>query len=403
MDWKLQPEVFKHYPPEFISVSLEKHPELRDFLYLCCGITARKQYPSGSYSLRVNPSAGALYPCELYLQARRVQGLTDGIYHVEPSTLNLRRLHVLSLDEGIEAYSDKQDNMLEGLTLLVTAIYYRSSWKYGSRALRYCLLDSGHMLGAIEAAASCFDYPCSFVTCFNRRQLQADFGFKDQEMPMVMVNCGRRQATRAVRPEIQLPFISGSGSFVRDSVIETAFNEICNFTPGKTGNGGTPYNTMAPDLLSSTIIQRRSIRSFRRNFIDHYQYRTVLDTAAAGLDIDCEEPLTMFGVVHRVEGVEPGIYTDDHCLRSGDFSDFAGYLCLEQALGAESAVTLFLTGGSGNYLPLMLKAGVIGHRVYLSSVAVGLGCSGIGAFYDREAADFLGIDSDILYALAFGR
>lgn len=72
-------------------------------------------------------------------------------------------------------------------------------------------------------------------------------------------------------------------------------------------------------------------------------------------------------------------------------------------LGADSAATLFLTGRSGNYRPLMLKAGIVGQRIYLAATALGLGCSGIGAFYDEELNDFLACDDMILYALAFGR
>ena len=146
MDWSLQPKVFKQYPQAFATVSLDKLPDLRDFLHRSCGLTAKKVYPGGSYALRANPSAGALYPCELYLQARGVFGLVDGIYHFEPFSRKIRLLHPLSWGEGIEGYGERVE-MIEGLVFLVTAIYYRSSWKYGHRALRYGLLDSGHLLG----------------------------------------------------------------------------------------------------------------------------------------------------------------------------------------------------------------------------------------------------------------
>ena len=85
-------------------------------------------------------------------------GLEDGIYHFEPQAVALRQLHSLAADEGIEACFREQQR-ITGIVLLFSAIYYRSSWKYGKRALRYCLLDTGHLLGCVEAAASCMEYP----------------------------------------------------------------------------------------------------------------------------------------------------------------------------------------------------------------------------------------------------
>ena len=118
--------------------------------------------------------------------------------------------------------------------------------------------------------------------------------------------------------------------------------------------------------------------------------------------LDCDEDIEVFSIVHRVKGMESGLYVDDRCLRKGNFAAMAGYLCLEQSLGADGAATFFLVGDSENYLALMLKAGLLGQRIYLASGLQGLGCSGIGAFYDLEVAGFLETDSLILYALAIG-
>ena len=176
MDWSRQPNVFKRYPDEFPVILLDQLPELQDFFQLSAGLTARKVYPGGEYYLRVNPSAGALYPCELYIQARDVQGLEDGIYHFEPQRFCLRLLYSLDENEGLEACCpDKR--RISGLILLISAIYYRSSWKYRSRALRYCLLDSGHLLGAVESAAWCTGRPFQVQYLLDRRKAADSFGF----------------------------------------------------------------------------------------------------------------------------------------------------------------------------------------------------------------------------------
>jgi nitroreductase len=52
----------------------------------------------------------------------------------------------------------------------------------------------------------------------------------------------------------------------------------------------------------------------------------------------------------------------------------------------------------------MLTAGLMGERLYLAASALGLGCCGIGAFYDGEASRLLGINesSRVLYVVSLG-
>jgi nitroreductase len=52
----------------------------------------------------------------------------------------------------------------------------------------------------------------------------------------------------------------------------------------------------------------------------------------------------------------------------------------------------------------MLDAGRLGERIYLSATAMGLGCCGIGAFYDAEASQLLSLNdsSHLLYLVAVG-
>lgn len=401
MDWGLQPEVLKRYPSKFAEISLDDLPKLQTFLHLCCGPTEKKVHPVGSYYLRANPSAGALYPCELYFQARGEPGLIDAIYHYEPFSEKLRLLYPLAPGEGIEGYWHR-DGMAEGLVLLISAIYYRSSWKYGHRALRYCLLDSGHLLGGIEAAACCLGRSCRFVTRFNRNRLQKDFGFANRELPMVMGVCGKEKKGQITCPDMDVPFVNGSGPFVPDFVIEEGFMTAAMLNDCRNDVGRSPYSVQS-EVLVSAILHRRSIRKFTGQPTLRREYGSVLHAAETSVSMDCNESLEIFSVVHRVENMEPGLYVNNCCLRRGNFSRMTGHLCLEQALGADSGATFFLVGGSDNYLALMLKAGLVGQRVYLSASLQGFGCSGIGAFYDQEVAAFLETDHLILYALTIGR
>ena len=156
IDWDNPPSRFKPYHQKK-KVVLDLEKESHRFIYQSAGITAKKTYPGVEYYLRVNPSAGALYPNEIYFQSRNNQDIEDGIYHYDGLSNTIEQL--VKIDEdGLEqyfAYEKKQN----GFIFLVSSVYYRSSWKYKNRAFRYCLLDAGHILGALEASAYTFSKP----------------------------------------------------------------------------------------------------------------------------------------------------------------------------------------------------------------------------------------------------
>jgi nitroreductase len=88
-------------------------------------------------------------------------------------------------------------------------------------------------------------------------------------------------------------------------------------------------------------------------------------------------------------------------------------ICLDQRWLANAAVHfLFMTNlkelnellGPRGYRYAMMTAGRLGERLYLTTAAMGLGCCGIGAFYDMEAADLLGLNNEsrLLYVVAAG-
>jgi nitroreductase len=98
---------------------------------------------------------------------------------------------------------------------------------------------------------------------------------------------------------------------------------------------------------------------------------------------------------------------------AGSFMDKMAHICLDQTWLANSAIHfLFLANldavdrvwGPRGYRYAMMTAGRMGERLYLAATALGLGCCGIGAFYDLEGATLLGLnrESRLLYLVAVG-
>jgi SagB-type dehydrogenase family enzyme len=105
------------------------------------GITRR-----GPIDDRAAPSAGGLYPLEVYTVARAIDGVADGIYHYNVRGHSLEFIrdlcapgelgHILLGQHFLE-----QANAL----ILLSAVFARTQRKYGPRGYRYALLEAGHV------------------------------------------------------------------------------------------------------------------------------------------------------------------------------------------------------------------------------------------------------------------
>ena len=125
---------------------------------LKCGYGIMRTSPlpklGGAY-FRAVPSAGGLFPLEIYALARSVEALADGIYHY-----NLRRHSVELLRPG--NWFDELDRVMvpapfireANLIFFLSAVFSRSQKKYGPRGYRYILLEAGHVAQNLCLAAA---------------------------------------------------------------------------------------------------------------------------------------------------------------------------------------------------------------------------------------------------------
>jgi nitroreductase len=176
-----------------------------------------------------------------------------------------------------------------------------------------------------------------------------------------------------------------------------------------------------PEVLDypDAVFGRRS----RRNFVKKPMSRDALNallrcvcTNEGSPHVQC---VAVGFLVGQAEDKEPGFYLlDTHnetwaLVTPGQFMGRSASICLDQAwLKNAGAHFLFLanlavlenTWGPRGYRYAMLTAGRLGQRLYVAAEAMGLGCCGIGALYDGEAVDMLGLNqsSRLLYLVAVG-
>ncbi len=152
-----------------------KLEHLSQILWAAQGITEYRGFK------RASPSAGALYPLEVFAVVGHdgVDNLGAGIYHHEP------REHATSL----VAEGDHRDELARAslsqfwmakapLSIVICAEYRRVTGKYGSRGERYALIESGHMAQNIFLQSQALGLRAAVVGAFTdaevRRVLRAE-------------------------------------------------------------------------------------------------------------------------------------------------------------------------------------------------------------------------------------
>lgn len=116
--------------------------EVSQLLFSAAGITGANKM----FDLRASPSAGALYPIEIYLVINNVSGLEKGIYHYSVASHNLELIKSGDFSK-ITAYAAMgQPGVEEAAAVFVfTAIPARTTAKYDLRGWRYVYMEAGYI------------------------------------------------------------------------------------------------------------------------------------------------------------------------------------------------------------------------------------------------------------------
>ncbi|MEH1937685.1 MAG: nitroreductase family protein [Nostoc sp.] len=399
VDASTQPSPFKVYPKFYRRVKLNLNNPVHCFISLTSTITLEKVYKDGPYKLRVNPSAGALYPTEVYVQVRGIEGIVDGIYHLEVENNCLTLIYEL-IDDGLESYIIPGKS-INGFIFLISCVYYRSSWKYQNRSMRYCLLDSGHHLGAIAASAYLHEKDIQLVFDFDKLALNSDLGFENKEFITGCAVSGEVQDKKIRHLRLKVPFVCGTDYFESNQFIEDAY-QATTLQKSRQQKLEYPQFDFDKDKFYQTVWNRRSIRRFRKESISQEDYLYIVQQLQQSIPTENYEEIEIYSVVHRVQGMTPGLYKGTYLVKTGNFSEKTGYLCINQAIAKDSAVTLFFVSDYLNYQTAMQIAGFLGQRLYLTSNYLGIQCSGIGAYYDEETQKLLETNKDVLYGMVIG-
>ena len=132
--------------------------QLADLLHAAYGVTRTNQGTPYPRPFRAVPSAGALYPLELFVHAQNVASLPNGPYHYHP---HQHVLHQLARDDSLgelaSAFIQPEFVAKAGCIVLIAAVFRRSTFKYGARGVRFAYLEAGHVAQNLCLSATAMD------------------------------------------------------------------------------------------------------------------------------------------------------------------------------------------------------------------------------------------------------
>jgi SagB-type dehydrogenase family enzyme len=171
-----------------VRVYAEVPLELADtgqVLWAAQGVTDDRGY-------RTAPSAGALYPLEVYLVAGSVMGLEPGVYHYRPGEHLLVRIAGEDVRTTLQAAAVNQTPIVDApATVVIAAVPGRTTAKYGERGMQYVYMEAGHAAENVYLQAEAINLSTVVIGAFDEDGVREVLALPENATPLYLMPVGR--------------------------------------------------------------------------------------------------------------------------------------------------------------------------------------------------------------------
>ncbi len=143
---------------------------------------------------RTAPSAGALYPLEVYVLATAVDGLERGLYRYIPGEHALVRTGAVEPKDLAKAALGQDDIAQASLVVIIAGVYERTAAKYGERAPRYVHIEVGAAAENLMLQASGLGLSTVIIGAFVDEAVQKTLALPADQAPLAIIPVGHPPA-----------------------------------------------------------------------------------------------------------------------------------------------------------------------------------------------------------------
>lgn len=168
------------------SLALKQFSQI---LWGAYGVTAKVP----GYYLKTAPSAGALYPIDIYAVVGEggVDTLAPGVYHFRPKNHSIECVKEGDVRAAVATHSVHQMWMAEApVMLVITGEYARCTIKYGRRGVTYTHIEAGHVGQSIFLQVEALGLKAGIVGAFNNKQIIKTMGILPSHDPLLIMPVG---------------------------------------------------------------------------------------------------------------------------------------------------------------------------------------------------------------------
>ncbi len=160
--------------------------EVAQLLWSAQGITNSKR------GFRTAPSAGALYPLELYVVIGNVDGIAEGVYKYMPDKHELVKVREGDVRDKLAIAALGQTCISEGaIVIIFSAVYERTTRKYGDRGVMYVYMEVGHAAQNVCLQAVSLNLGTVVVGAFRDDEVSTILNLPDEEQPLYILPVGK--------------------------------------------------------------------------------------------------------------------------------------------------------------------------------------------------------------------
>ena len=172
----------RHYTDAPLPLS-----HISQLMWAAQGITHDRGY-------RTAPSAGALYPLEIYAVIGNAENLDAGIYHYQPEGHQLKPVKAGDQRKALCSAGLSQSAIRSApVSIVITGVFERTTGKYGKRGLQYVFMEAGHAAQNVLLQAVSLKLAAVPIGAFDNQAVSRLMGLPESETPLYILPVGRSE------------------------------------------------------------------------------------------------------------------------------------------------------------------------------------------------------------------